>query len=332
MILLVDDSPIDRRLMTRLLEADGQFRIHEAADGVEALAMLQTTEPDLVVTDLQMPNMNGLQLLQTIGERYPSLSVVVITARGSEQLAVEAIESGAASYVPKSRLSDDLASTLARVLSSRRSDSLMDCVSQSLVSAEAIYELPCDPEVLTAAAGMVDDLVQRSWDCPSRDGLRIRMTLEEALLNALYHGTLELPPELRAEDLTAYYELAHSRQATAPWADRTITLRVEYSATELVLEVADQGSGFDADAFLNVTEAAVIERPYGRGILLMRTVMDDVEFQDGGRVTRLVKKRESLSESGGGAMEDDVFSATDLSDSTFLLDLGDEGLEDEDRN
>jgi CheY-like chemotaxis protein len=326
-ILLVDDSPIDRRLMTRLLEADGQFRLFEASDGVEALEILQTTPADLVVTDLQMPNMNGLQLLQAVGGRYPTLSVVVITARGSEQLAVEAIESGAASYVPKSRLAEDLCSTLTRVLSSRRNDSLADCVSQSLVSAEAIYELPCDPEVLTAAAGMVDDLIQRSWNCPPRDGLRIRMTLEEALLNSLYHGALELPLELRVNDLAEYYKLARDRQGVAPWKDRTITLRVEYSPTELILEVADQGFGFDFEAFLNVAEAAVIERPYGRGILLMRTVMDEVQFLDGGRITRLSKRRESLDECSADSTDDGVFSAADLSDSAFLLDLGDEALE-----
>ncbi len=328
-ILIVDDSPIDRRLMTRLLEAAGQFQLIEAADGLEALDQLQTTQPDLVVTDLQMPNMNGLELLQAIGERYPSLSVVVITARGSEQLAVEAIESGAASYVPKSRLADDLAATLSRVLSSRRGDSLSDRVARSLVSAEAIYELPADPEVLTAAAEMVDELLQRSWDCPPREGLRIRMVLEEALLNALYHGTLELPPELRAADLAAYYEQARERQQSAPWQDRTIALRVSYSPDELMLEVADEGPGFDADSFLDITESAVLERPYGRGILLMRTVMDDVRFEDGGRVTQLVKQRSSLRETGASTVDDDVFSSTDLSDSAFLLELGDEGLDDE---
>jgi CheY-like chemotaxis protein/anti-sigma regulatory factor (Ser/Thr protein kinase) len=327
-ILIVDDSPIDRRLMTRLLEADGQYQLIEAADGLEALDVLQTTQPDLVVTDLQMPNMNGLELLQAIGDRYPSLSVVVITARGSEQLAVEAIEGGAASYVPKSRLADDLAATLSRVLSFRRSDSLSDHVSQSLVSAEAVYELPADPEVLTAAAEMVDEMIQRSWNCPPREGLRIRMVLEEALLNALYHGTLELPPELRASDLAAYYELARERQQSTPWQDRTVALRVSYSPDELVLEVADEGPGFEGDSFLDLTEAAVLERPYGRGILLMRTVMDEISFEDDGRVTRLLKKRSSLIDHSDATADDDVFSSTDLSDSAFLLELGNEGLDD----
>ncbi|MBI1310742.1 response regulator [bacterium] len=323
-ILIVDDSPIDRRLMTRLLEADGQFRLLHAEDGLEALAILEATQPDLVVTDLQMPNMNGLELLRAIGDRYPSLSVVVITARGSEQLAVEAIESGAASYVPKSRLAEDLAATLSRVLSSRRSDSLSDRVDQGLVSAEVVYELPCDPEVLTAAAEMVDDLVQRSWHCPPREALRIRMTLEEALLNALYHGSLELPPELRASNLVLYHSLAAERQQTAPWRDRCVTLRIVYSPSDFVMEIADEGPGFDAAPFLDLTEETVLERPYGRGILLMRTVMDNVDFQDGGRVTRLVKRRESLAESLQQSLDDDVFGGTDLSDSAFLLEPGSE--------
>ncbi len=323
-ILIVDDSPIDRRLMTRLLEASQQFDLIHAEDGIEAIAVLERTTPATVVTDLQMPNMNGLELLREIGERYPTLPVVVITARGSEQLAIEAIESGAASYVPKARLAEDLAATLSRILSSQRSENISDRVYRSLISTETLYELPCDPEVLTAAAEMVDETIQRNWNCTARDAMRMRMTLEEALLNALYHGNLELDPELRANDLHAYHSQAHERQKTSPWKDRRIKLRTACSPDEFIIEVTDEGNGFDCAPFMDLTEETVLERPYGRGILLMRTVMDEVAFRDGGRITRLVKSRDSLSSQSEETPIDNALGGTDLSNSAFMLDLNDD--------
>src|SRR5205814_2860884 len=112
----------DRRLVGGLLERQGRCDIVYARDGKEALQCFATTIPDLVLTDLQMPEMDGLELVAAIKEDYPLTPVVLMTAQGSEEIASEALRRGAASYVPKKKLAEDLIETVERVLAAARED------------------------------------------------------------------------------------------------------------------------------------------------------------------------------------------------------------------
>ena len=89
-VLVVDDSMTDRRLAGGLLSKLPGWEVRYAEDGGDALEQIELHLPDLVVTDLNMPHLNGLELVKTIGKQYPLLPVILMTAQGSEQIAVEA--------------------------------------------------------------------------------------------------------------------------------------------------------------------------------------------------------------------------------------------------
>src|SRR5262245_17181521 len=108
-ILVVDDSPLDQRLAGGLLEKHFNCTVRYAADGKEAVGQMAQELPDLVLTDLQMPQMDGLELVQVVKTEFPVVPVILITAHGSEEIAAQALRRGAASYVPKRRLAQDLA-------------------------------------------------------------------------------------------------------------------------------------------------------------------------------------------------------------------------------
>ncbi|MCK6396792.1 response regulator, partial [Zoogloea sp.] len=114
-ILVVDDSRVDLELVTSLLSDVGHECVR-AGNGREALDLVQSDAPELIVTDLQMPEMDGLELVQAVHARHPKVPVVLMTAHGSEEIAAEALRAGAASYVPKRNLAKDLAATIERVL------------------------------------------------------------------------------------------------------------------------------------------------------------------------------------------------------------------------
>lgn len=101
-VLVVDDSPLDRRLASRMLEEIG-LRVSCAEHGREALEIIERSPPDVVLADMQMPVMDGLELVRQIGARFPWIPVIVMTAYGSEEIAVIALQIGAASYVPKQK-------------------------------------------------------------------------------------------------------------------------------------------------------------------------------------------------------------------------------------
>ena len=99
-VLIVDDSATDRRLAGGLLEQIEGLAIEYAVDGSDALAKMNFKAPDIVVTDLDMPSINGLKLVELSHQSYPAIPVILMTARGSEEIAVKALQAGASSYVP----------------------------------------------------------------------------------------------------------------------------------------------------------------------------------------------------------------------------------------
>src|SRR5262245_29843841 len=103
-VLVVDDAAVDRKLVGGLLAKDPSLQIVFAEDGNAALTKIPAERPAVVVTDLVMPGLNGLELVSRIVADHPQLPVVLMTGKGSEEIAVQALKAGASSYVPKSAL------------------------------------------------------------------------------------------------------------------------------------------------------------------------------------------------------------------------------------
>jgi EAL domain-containing protein (putative c-di-GMP-specific phosphodiesterase class I) len=99
-VLVVDDEPLLRRALARVLAAEG-FEIVQACDGAEALAQLEETAVDVVVSDVQMPNVTGIEMLRAIRQRDMELPVILLTALPSIEAALEAKRYGAFHYLTK---------------------------------------------------------------------------------------------------------------------------------------------------------------------------------------------------------------------------------------
>ena len=108
-VLVVDDNPIDRLRAGRLIEQDARCHVSYAEDGTQAIACLANRPISVIVTDLQMEGMDGLNLVRAIRTQYSSVPIIVMTGHGSEEAAMEALRVGATDYVPKQRLAQDLA-------------------------------------------------------------------------------------------------------------------------------------------------------------------------------------------------------------------------------
>jgi DNA-binding NarL/FixJ family response regulator len=101
-ILIVDDHPLTREALSSLLDRSGFAVAGEAADGEEAIELARRLQPELVLLDLSMPGMDGLQALPRLREAAPGCEVVVLTASGTEDNLLAAIRGGAAGYLLKS--------------------------------------------------------------------------------------------------------------------------------------------------------------------------------------------------------------------------------------
>jgi two-component system chemotaxis response regulator CheY len=121
-VLVVDDSAAIRKILQRVLRQTGMAirTIHEAGDGQEALAVMNAHKVDLVLTDINMPKMDGLQFLASVkaSAQWRQVPVVMITTEGGETKVGEAVKLGAAGYVRKPFTADQIKEKLAGLLES----------------------------------------------------------------------------------------------------------------------------------------------------------------------------------------------------------------------
>lgn len=115
-ILLVDDQQLLRRGLRLLLEAEeGLDVVAEAADGHEALAMLHGATVDVVLTDIRMPGMDGIDLVRQLADRHPGLPAIVLTTFDDEDLVLGAMAAGAAGFLLKDVSTARLATAIGEV-------------------------------------------------------------------------------------------------------------------------------------------------------------------------------------------------------------------------
>ncbi len=292
--LIVDDSQVDRQLVGGILarseEAD-QWTVLYAADGADALKKVEQHIPDLVITDMQMPVMNGLELVEKMKKEYPLIPVVLMTARGSEELAVEALHRGAASYIPKRRLNSDLLSTLRMVyMASLENRGFARLMIHRMVEHSASFVLDCDLSLIPATVNYLQQTIRGMRLFDESERLRIGVALEEALLNAFYHGNLEVSSRLREQDYRLYYELAKQRCKQEPYCRRRVYVDAKLTRQEARFTIRDEGPGFDISKIPDPTDPANLDRPCGRGLLLMHTFMSEVHYNAAGNAVTMIKR------------------------------------------
>ncbi len=117
--LVVDDEPRLRRVLVRLLEGEG-FSCREAGSGVEALAQLEIEPVPLLISDLRMPEMDGVTLLREVTARWPETAVIVVTAVAEVESAVACLQMGALDYVAKPFHLDEVRARVTQALDKRR--------------------------------------------------------------------------------------------------------------------------------------------------------------------------------------------------------------------
>ncbi|MBI5076665.1 MAG: sigma-54-dependent Fis family transcriptional regulator [Nitrospirae bacterium] len=123
-ILVIDDEDIVRLSCSRSLVPEG-YELKMAKNGPEGLKLLEEETFDLVLTDLKMPNMDGIEVLGTIKEKWPKTDVVIVTGYQTVETAVKAIKIGAFDYVEKPFTPDSLLATVANVFRTRKDKGLI---------------------------------------------------------------------------------------------------------------------------------------------------------------------------------------------------------------
>jgi CheY-like chemotaxis protein len=154
-----------------------------------------------------MPEMDGLELVVEVRKSFPLVPIILMTAFGSEEIAIQALQKGAASYVPKRNLATDLAETVENVLglavANRNQQRLLECLTQT----EEQFLLDNDATLIPPLIGYLQENITRMGLCDEIGRIRVSIALQEALLNAMQHGNLEVSSDLRQEDERVFHDL-----------------------------------------------------------------------------------------------------------------------------
>jgi CheY-like chemotaxis protein len=297
-VLIVDDTAVDRRLAAGLIEESEGIDVIYAEDGEQAVQRIQDSKPDIVVTDLQMPRMDGLELVNRVRLTDPDIPVILMTSKGSEEIAVQALEQGASSYVPKSVLSTKLRETVEDLLAMKKSGTTYAQLLACQRRVELEFDLNNDPALADALTDLVQQVVEGIRLTDHTGKFRIGVALREALLNAMFRGNLELSfDELqtaRERLVTGGESLAERRRHQRPYCDRLVHVTARLTRDEARFVIRDEGPGFDYSLKLEAGERFFnsFDATQGRGLLLMRTFMDEISYNAAGNEVTLVKRRD----------------------------------------
>jgi len=194
------------------------LRLEFAENGREAWERIQAQPPDMVITDLLTPEMDGLELVSRVGQMFPLIPVVLMTSAGSEEVASRAVRSGARGYVPKTALSRVLPGTVEQLLALSQERREQRRLLESIAATELTVVLKDND------ASLIEHLIEFVGICLRNAGLCVGggeglvcLALEEALQNAFLHGNLDIGSAIRdiGED-EVFAELGGRAAADAP--------------------------------------------------------------------------------------------------------------------
>ena len=279
-VLVVEDSLVDSRLAGKLLQP--KYSVEYSSNGVEALESMEDRMPVAVITDLRMPEMDGMQLIKAVRRRFPMVPVIVMTAHGSEDIALQALMEGAADYIPKSKLCSELLKTVDGILGLASGGFGRQRLTRCLRHEELEFELENDPLLIPPLVEQVKQAARELGVVDDTDAVRLAKGLAEALHNAMYHGNLELSEEQAGQ--------AAWRREQPPFRDRRVHFFARLSPREVEVVIRDDGPGFDVTRLPDVAaDPSYLASEGGRGLVLIGMFMDEVRFNAAGNEIALVK-------------------------------------------
>ncbi len=159
-----------------------------------------------------------------------------------------------------------------------------------LVYTESRFVLENDVTIITDLVSHLEASITQLKSVDETALIQVGVALREALVNAVYHGNLELSSKLREEEGNRYDELYALRRTELPYRVRRVHVTARQTPTEVVYVISDEGPGFDPSGLPDPTDPSQIEMVSGRGLLLIRTFMDEVTHNERGNEITMVKR------------------------------------------
>jgi DNA-binding response OmpR family regulator len=290
--LVVDDDEDSRKILSKVAEKQG-FRVQQACDGETAIRMQRELRPDLILLDVSMPGISGLDALREIREVDPHVAVVVVSGAADAEIGEKALDLGAVNYVGKPFDVREMRFVLERLRGAFQEEEDLQPALAMLRERRTALELGTDIGKISAIVAYLGREVRAHYPGHDVPVTEIRLALYEALANAVEHGNLEIDYDAKTQALAeegGVRALIERRREDPKYRDRRVRIEVDYEPTMVVWRIRDEGRGFSPSHEQETHHLGDTTSLHGRGIVLMRHLMDDVSWNSSGNEIRLTLK------------------------------------------
>lgn len=287
-ILLIDDDKHLLKLLRRALVNHGHF-ITEASNGKQGWEYFVecSTKFDVIVTDLKMPVLDGVELLKRLREREYDVPVIIITGYEDIQSSIEILRLGAFDFLLKPFKSKDLLDILDKL------HALQETPKRQLMELPGFIEqidicIRSQTRFIPPVSSLLQDRLRLYCKLNKLNVRNIGLCLHEALANAIIHGNLDISSSLKNDAPEEFERLLSEREALPEYADRKVTIHCAATASQIKIEIQDEGRGFDQQS-LDISDPTKM-LPSGRGILIITALMTDVFWNESGNRITMIKE------------------------------------------
>jgi CheY-like chemotaxis protein/anti-sigma regulatory factor (Ser/Thr protein kinase) len=286
-VLVVDDQEALRSLLARLLEREG-FDPVQAEDGAQAVEMYKSESPLVVVSDIMMPRMDGLTLLNEIRRIDRNATVILMTGQGNEDVLLKALRGGATNFFKKPFNVRELIDEIRKVVEFRLEAARSSLFSPLLVEETKRFVMPRADSPFFSIINQIT--LQLPCLLPQEDILNLKIGIEECITNAVEHGNLGISFEEKSRAIQEgrLTELIADRGRESDAAGHAVGITSRLSPQLFEITIRDDGKGFDWRT-LPAVEPENLLAFNGRGIFLTKIYFDEVIYNDSGNQVTLRK-------------------------------------------
>ena len=285
-VLIADDEPGIRSLIADYLDMLG-FEPLGARDGEQALSLFREYHPQVVLTDVMMPGLDGISLLRAIKEESPETAVVVMTGFGSDDMAIQVLRAGAANYLRKPLQLSEVGRIIRKCLKWFLSE-------DQQVEPEEIAENERISFLIDNDPAAVPNAVRLLWRrCEmlvgAENAMPFRCGLEEIMLNAIEHGNLGIQflEKASALEKDEFDQLISERRQDPRYSPRKIHVEMSRKNDVLRFRIRDEGAGFDWQEWFGDPKEEHLPLANGRGIFLARIHFHEIVYNEKGNEVTL---------------------------------------------
>ncbi|TWT98352.1 response regulator [Stieleria varia] len=283
-ILIVDDLAVEREIVARLIRSNSRFDVEFARDGNDAMNVLRDSRIDVIVTDLIMPGMDGMELTLAANDAYPSIPILLMTAYDTGHIAKEALTKGAASFVPKTQLNERLVGIVKRLVNRGIIDRCRNFAGKCLSEGYSCYELSNDLSMIEPVVNAIHRTMTSMEIANPSSRIRTCTAVEEAILNAIVHGNLEIGQSnfitVRDQGKITLHRTVDRRGRMLKFRDRKVIVKASFCREAAEISIQDSGDGFDVNAIVEANSSDHFHDGRSHGLALMHSLVGRVRFND----------------------------------------------------